>query len=582
MKSIIILLTMLVLLLSSAFAQDMQYVSKKSGDTLIVKDDVEFGNLNTLYLLMQSDSLAPATRVYYLKAGGVYSCVNSPTSSKNYRTVIMGPEQNLKTGTIVPPIISGAFATGINTNGGMNSNKDLVVKNISLEIGNSSGNGGGWAFFGLGGPGLRLQVENCIMEHTWWTWVGGPPANSRLFFKNDYFVNLDGHTCRRNGGNIDFFSNQDTISIENCTHVNIQGSLYKYRYGYVVNKSIFNHNNFIDCAGYVIMNNGDQTNFSITNSIFVNVQLQAYSEALTSADAGEVDIDQLPMGLVNLRVDSIFTANVKTHGFYADKNLTYWDPSLSNIVSTLNTAKVDGRQTWVSQMIPMNSRTTDLFANKTTYPRLTNGTWFSKLPSFKKTDVLFTTQLATLKAYAIACVDTTYGSPLKSWRQPTNPEATNFIYCDWPMPIDLSYTDSDLLTAGLGGFPIGDLGWFPTQYAAWKAQASTEYATIQNKLDLVTAVQTSEQTPQKFELAQNFPNPFNPSTDINYTIAKPGFVTLKVYNMLGQEVATLVNGFQNANTYKVNFNASALPSGVYLYELNSGNGAIAKKMVLMK
>ena len=51
---------------------------------------------------------------------------------------------------------------------------------------------------------MRLQVDNCIMEHTWWTWVGGPPADSRVFFTNDYIVNLDGHTCRRNGGVIDF------------------------------------------------------------------------------------------------------------------------------------------------------------------------------------------------------------------------------------------------------------------------------------------------------------------------------------------------------------------------------------------
>ena len=234
-------------------------------------------------------------------------------------------------------------------------------------------------------------------------------------------------------------------------------------------------------------------------------------------------------------------------------------------------------------MIPMNSRTTALFANKATYPKLVNGTWLSKLPTFKKTDLLFTTQLATLKAYAIAAVDTTYGSPLKSWRQSTNVEKDNFIYADYPFPIDLSYTDTDLLTAGLGGFPIGDLGWFPTQYATWKNQAATEYKKIQYTLNTgLTAVRTTEQIPQKFELAQNFPNPFNPSTDISYTIGKAGNVTLKVYNMLGQEVATLVNGFQTANTYKVNFNASNLSSGVYLYELSTGSSVSTKKMVLMK
>ena len=134
---------------------------------------------------------------------------------------------------------------------------------------------------------------------------------------------------------------------------------------------------------------------------------------------------------------------------------------------------------WVSQMIPMNTRTTALFAN-TAYKKLTNGKWLSQLPTFKKTDVLFTTQLAVVKAYALACVDTTYGTPMKSWRQTNNAEASNFIYADWPIPIDLSYTDASLLTAGLGGFPLGDLGWFPTQMASWNAQEATENTTIQS------------------------------------------------------------------------------------------------------
>jgi hypothetical protein len=587
MKSAILLFSMLLLLASSAFAQDMQYVSKKSGDTLFVKDDIEFAGTNTLRNLMQSDSLAPATRVYFLKAAGIYSCVNNPATSSKYRTIIMGPTQNIKTGTIVPPIISGSYATGVSTYGGMNVNKDLLIKNIDLEIGNSAGNNGGWAFFNFGGPNMRLQVDNCILEHTWWVWVGGPPGFSSVFLTNDYIVNMTGHTCRRNGGVVDFNGTtkyQDTLVVQNCTHVNVQGTLYKFRYGFTVGKALFNHNDFVDCSGYVVMNNGDQTNFSVTNNIFVNCQLQGYCPVLSSVDVGEVDTDSLAMGLVNLRVDSTFTAGVKTAGVYVDKNLTYWDPSLSDIVAQLNAKPVNGSTKWVSQMIPMNTRTTALFADKTHYPKLVNGTWISKLPAFKKTDVLFTTQLAVVKAYALAAVDTTYGTPMKSWRQASNAEAANYVFADWPIPIDLSYTDSDLLTAGLNKFPLGDLGWFPTQLAAWKAQEAAELAQIQSVLNtgVVTAVQSTEQVPQEFRLAQNYPNPFNPSTVISYSIAKAGSVTLKVYDMLGREVATLVNGFQAANTYHVNFNASGLASGVYLYELRSGSNVASGKMLLMK
>ena len=343
MKSVKLLFAMIFLLVSSAFAQsfDPQYVHAQSGDTLVVKDDNEYGGSNTLYLLMASDSLAPATRVYMLKDGGIYSLVNNPVTSSKYRTVIMGQsEESVKTrqGT-APPIICGDFRAEVSTGGGMTINKDLLIKNVDLELGNSNGNYGGWAYFTFTGPGLRLQVDNCIMEHTWWVWVGAPPADSRIFFTNDYFVNLDGYTCRRNGGVTDFnrtgVTHQDTLMVENCTHVNTQGTLYRFRYGYTIDRVIFNHNDFIDCAGYVMMNNGDQTNMSVTNNIFVNCQLQAYCSVLFTADAGEVDPDGLPMGLINLRDDSTFQANGAN--FYADNNLAYWDPSLSDIVSTLNT-----------------------------------------------------------------------------------------------------------------------------------------------------------------------------------------------------------------------------------------------------
>jgi len=81
---------------------------------------------------------------------------------------------------------------------------------------------------------------------------------------------------------------------------------------------------------------------------------------------------------------------------------------------------------------------------------------------------------------------------------------------------------------------------------------------------------------------QNYPNPFNPSTQIKYSIPKDGQVTLKVYNMLGQEVATLVNQQQQAGNYTVNFNASRLASGIYMYRIQSGSFSLTKKMTLLK
>ena len=88
--------------------------------------------------------------------------------------------------------------------------------------------------------------------------------------------------------------------------------------------------------------------------------------------------------------------------------------------------------------------------------------------------------------------------------------------------------------------------------------------------------------PSSYGLSQNYPNPFNPTAKINFTIPKAGNVDLRVYNILGQQVAHLVNGFKNAGSYTVSWNASNLSSGIYIYSLEAGNFVISKKMALLK
>ena len=84
------------------------------------------------------------------------------------------------------------------------------------------------------------------------------------------------------------------------------------------------------------------------------------------------------------------------------------------------------------------------------------------------------------------------------------------------------------------------------------------------------------------DLAQNYPNPFNPNTKIKYQVGNDGFVSLEVFNSLGEVVATLVNEIKQAGTYQMFFNGANLPSGVYVYILKSGNFIQSKKMILLK
>ncbi len=101
-------------------------------------------------------------------------------------------------------------------------------------------------------------------------------------------------------------------------------------------------------------------------------------------------------------------------------------------------------------------------------------------------------------------------------------------------------------------------------------------------IPLIGGVNKPPQVLNNYTLEQNYPNPFNPVTTINYIIAAKDFVTIKVYDLLGKEIATLVNGEKSAGSYSVNFNASRLSSGVYFYRMQAGSFLETKKLVLMK
>ncbi|MBZ0182570.1 MAG: family 10 glycosylhydrolase [Melioribacteraceae bacterium] len=105
--------------------------------------------------------------------------------------------------------------------------------------------------------------------------------------------------------------------------------------------------------------------------------------------------------------------------------------------------------------------------------------------------------------------------------------------------------------------------------------------------DVIVSVEDSEKeitqnVPSKFMLEQNYPNPFNPTTSIEYSVPSSEYVSLKVYDVLGNEVASLVNENKTAGSYRIDFNASTLSSGVYFYKITAGNYTETKKMMLIK
>jgi len=110
-----------------------------------------------------------------------------------------------------------------------------------------------------------------------------------------------------------------------------------------------------------------------------------------------------------------------------------------------------------------------------------------------------------------------------------------------------------------------------------------DYSEVRTFSTLFVGIDDGEsQIPTKFSLEQNYPNPFNPATTIAYSIPKESQVSLKIYDVMGREVVEVVNGRQSAGSYNVEFDASSLASGTYLYKLTAGEFISVKKMVLLK
>ncbi len=142
-----------------------------------------------------------------------------------------------------------------------------------------------------------------------------------------------------------------------------------------------------------------------------------------------------------------------------------------------------------------------------------------------------------------------------------------------------------VLGEGLPFLPIGDIEVHPTEHILVAGTYGRSMYKID--LDLVTNTEGDENqtVASSFLLEQNYPNPFNPTTTIKYQIPALSFVTIKVYDVLGSEVATLVNeesATGGAGSFEVDFNGDGLTSGIYFYQLRAGDYVETKKMIILK
>jgi len=378
----------------------------------------------------------------------------------------------------------------------------------------------------------------------------------------------------------------DTLAFENCTFANI-GYVYMQE-GNVYGDNIhFNHCTFYNVVMHTL-ESGWWWRMNVTNSLFINTWMYGYLPGASDGiNGGTISIAPIDSSSLSdgFGFDVPFT-EADRHILFANNNyyIEQWLVDWMGYGTNGNPYSQAKHKQRLDDEIPLpqpmfNDVTkaffdsTDADGNKI-WPYINKADLDSIDPGFINPPI----NQDSLETFLYYKWDTN-ADMAWAW----NPQ--NSYNQIWPLEESLAYTNEELKTAAMGEFPLGDLRWWPEQYALWKAQEDAEHKYITNWLETGSIVGVKEITgsiPSKYELNQNYPNPFNPTTEIEYSISKSGNISLKVYNSLGQEIATIFSGNQNAGKYVATFNGAGLASGVYFYRLQADGVSLTKKFVLMK
>jgi hypothetical protein len=432
--------------------------------------------------------------------------------------------------------------------------------------------------FNIAADNVKLYFNNLIDEENHYLVIWYSGKNDDFFMKNCKFRNgvnpTDWYVSQVLSPNLYLPINPaDTIVMEDNTFFTTNGASGGAPFANYVD---FTHNS----VAFTFINGGAPAVYGsgkIDNNIFYCVIAGGNSKAeFTFMDdpykpqtSSVIDYDTL--SIVN---DSLFDpadagkpnwrmlAEAKRH--VEVMNNVYFMPSaVTNFWTMWNdTAHADSLYTpnW------MNVRTTSMFNDKTDWPGFVqSGNVVGTDPGYGPT---FPNVLNGGTGYGVGLlkyINEVRGGTITTdeWGyQKETVSGTNWIP-KWPLPeaTDMKYSNAAFMIGGTDGKPIGDPYWF---------------------FGLTDVKQESSNIPTHFSLSNNYPNPFNPSTTITYTLSKGGYTTLKVYNILGKEVATIYQGYQNPGLYKANFDASRLSSGIYFYRLQADGFDQTKKMTLMK
>ena len=595
MKKVLVLSAIVMMLLISSAMLFAQITSK--GDTLIIGPLNSQGQpLGALNEAIKADTTATGERahkVYKLLRGAQY--ILTEVIQGDFPLVIVADEPD---DAHRPPVIRGGLREdGSTVNLWWQLYDHATFKNLWMSGVNLDGTGPiNWIAQEVNTTGKTFRYEGCIVEYpyTWWATFADWGGQNNYFVTDCIFQYIGNPTGTTWNGAVFNAPHADSLIVRNTTFWDFgcfaiasggNGNFY----------TEVDHCSFVNCMVHPIESHQHVIR-KYTNNLFVNCH--AFSD---DYDEIKRHYDQEVKGLMNYAeiqwdpqaLDSLFGPGGvygKTYDPNGDGVLTddeqVWELKNNNYFYTQPILDYWAQFDYVVENPWMNNYNKAMFENQA-------GPWSWTVMTYVRdtADVIIDSSEVTVNhqsfqffveentmnvdpgivdmndcdiTLAQNCINIrtewaggTVTNPVK-WHN-----VADYLAFTWPLDYDLSYTNATLENAGTDGMPIGSLQWWD------------EYT--------YSAVEGSPLSqPTGFALEQNYPNPFNPATHINYTIPKTSRVELKVYNVLGAEVANLVNKTQIAGNYNVSFDASKLSSGVYFYRLKAGDQTLTKKMMLMK
>ena len=603
------ILALSILLMVIMISNNIIYSQTQSvGDTLIVgplnSQGVAMGSLNEAIKGDTTSSGARAHTVYKLQRNEQY--ILTEVIQADFPLVIVADKPD---NANRPPVVR----CGLREDGSAVDNWWILYnggtfRNLWLSGVNLDGNGPiSWIADQVNGEHHRYIFDGCIIEYpyTWWAMFADWGLNNTYILTNNYIQYIGNPTGATWNGAVFSGGTMDSVIIRNNSFFDFGCYAYNGQAYYLE----VDHNTMVNCMMHPIMSHNKIIG-KYTNNLFINChsfsddqdEIRRHHDAEVKGlmNYAEVQwnktvLDSLygPGGVYGKNWDpngdghlteGELVWELKNNDWYYTKPITdYWaqfpqvapNPWMNNYNKAMFASKDSTKDwTWHLKAFIWADSAGTIVPNPASYDGLhvVDSTVVPEVhepfkyyveentrnqdPGFKdinNCDVLLAENCINIRNSQYSGTDAA---------NPVNFHGvSDYLAFTWPLNYDLSYSNATLQTGGTDGKPVGSLQWWPN---------------LTDVKDNITSV------PNSFSLEQNYPNPFNPTTKIKYNLSKEAKVSLKIFDVLGREITTLVDTKQISGHYEVNFDASKLASGVYIYRIIAGDFVQSRKMILMK